>query len=333
MGKPKQGIYKAIPEPKADLASLLKAVQALRENVQTLTGQNTNVEGLDERVTKIIAKAENSFSQYYSNVQVVAKKNYAMSQRIEEVNAAIDDGWANGKIIFKAQAAPGAFKAKYSLMLTASADGADQGPEVETGFSILAEDVGGVRTSSIGFTASQFMLHDPTDNNPKPVFKYLDNVFRFNVPVEVRSGNLAFNSATLLQNAVGLVPTSAFVQTTAIDHIDGASYWVFAQFDGRPDAQYNTSAAMTDTPRLRIFAFNPDTADLVQLRENPISYSVQALSGGGFTYRFLYTGVTLTHTPPNSWARIRFRVYVVDAQAFSGTITIPLTITAMASKR
>lgn len=333
--KTRNANYRAIPDSKPDLMSLHRAVEALRANVETLTGQNPNVESVDERINRVVARSENSFSQYYSNVQVVAKKNFALSERIDEVNATVNDGFANGRIKFKATAAPSGYTAEYDLVLTAQGSGDDQGPEVKTGFSLLAQVVGGVRESSIKFRASQFKLVDPNDDSPKPVFNYTGGVFRFNVPVRVVTGDLANNAATFIASNTAVYNSSGdFATTGAIDHVAGASYWVFGEFDGAPGANYTSPGAIPTAalPKLHITAYNIDTAVSVTVKTKSVQYVAQSLSGGGFTYNFLYTGNSYVFTPPNGWVNFAFRVTLLNDGSTFG-ISMPLTITAMTSKR
>lgn len=213
--------YPAIPEPTQDVAALLKTVAALKQAVMILTGQaNPNTKGIDEQYTDLRSTTGNVNARFTQYVEVSSAQNRALVQRTTTLESEVDqntakiteverttsdaisavatrvttleanteDGFASGSLKFEASASPGEFVAAYDLVLTANG--------AKSGFSVFAKNIGGTLTSGIVFTASQFTLFDPM-RGVAPVFNYQDNLFKFNVPVQIRDIDLKVGAANV----------------------------------------------------------------------------------------------------------------------------------------
>jgi hypothetical protein len=253
--------FPAIPEPTVDPQTMLQTVQAMRQTVQTLTGQrNPNKPSIVDAAAANATKLEQLAEQFVADGQATARI-------IDEVEATANGISAGGKLKFIATAGPQGYYAQYNLALKAG--------NAISGFSVLAgKDENGNNISAINFTAEKFQLFDPTLNNGQPkgptqVFSYFQGVFRFNVPVEVLGGQIEVagcsNSVLVTNDDANAVQLEAQITTRPNAQID-----IYGQFDGQPDVSFPFQAG---SKLLSLERTNPDGSVTV-LRNTRVQFYV-----------------------------------------------------------
>src|SRR5215207_2895450 len=189
------------------LAASVTSEQIARVNADGALAANI----LTVQANYIAADAVISASVTSEQVARVAADG-ALAADITLLEASYNDISASGQIYFAAKAGPTGSSAAYGLYLTAGSAFA--------GFEILALSAGG---SAINMTADKLMFSD--SGTATAVFDYgvsTPGVFTFNVPVEVRNGDLAANSVSNTVISTGNVASGAYLVTPPLTIRDGA---------------------------------------------------------------------------------------------------------------
>ncbi|WP_262268619.1 hypothetical protein [Microvirga yunnanensis] len=143
----------------------------------------TTVVNLNTRLTEVRSDTDGNSASIVEETNARTSADEALAEQITTVEASVGNFTAGGQVYFGARATPAGAEAAYGIYLTAG--------NAFTGFEMIAKSDG---TSAIGLSANQLYFTDSgTGTN---VFSYTGGVFRFNVPVEVRTGELAPNAAT-----------------------------------------------------------------------------------------------------------------------------------------
>ncbi|MDE4913464.1 hypothetical protein PQI07_22550 [Methylobacterium sp. 092160098-2] len=296
----KKFTFPTIPEPTADPAALLQTLQAMRQVVQTLTGQrNTNTPSVVDQLAEANTKLNRIQEQFTVDGQSTARI-------IDEVQAKANGITAGGKLKFIATAGPEGYYASYKLVLTAG--------NATSGFEVLAKrNPDGSSTSVINFTAEKFQLYDPTLNNgqakgPTQVFSYFQGVFRFNVPVEVLGDQLEVagvtNSVLVTNDQANAQQLEAQITTRKFAQMD-----IYAQFDGQPDKGYPVSAG---TKLLSLERTNPD-GSVTLLRNTRVQFFTVRTSDDAQIY-FSLTHIMYRDTPTPGLNTYRVKMINGEAQ-------------------
>lgn len=85
----------SIPEPRAEVEALLKTVQALKENIEILTGNRSkNTEGIANKLIDLESQTGSARARFTSFVTVQTTANYAMIDKTDIMQVEIDQNRA-----------------------------------------------------------------------------------------------------------------------------------------------------------------------------------------------------------------------------------------------
>ena len=201
-----------------DLSTRVTTVQDQTDgntaSIVTETMARTDADtALASEITTLTATVNGNTASISEEATARADADGALSTRIDTVEAESGAGLANGQIYFAAMSSPPAgATAAFGVYLTAGS--------AFTGLTLVAKSDG---TSAIALNAGQFTLDD--SGTATNVFTYSGGVFTFNVPVVVRTQDLAPNSVIVWQEddyppqtlASGLGAASGTLGTWAVN--------------------------------------------------------------------------------------------------------------------
>ena len=149
---------------------------------EEVTARTSEDEALAEYILTVQAHVDDVSATVTETIVAYTSADSALAERIDSVEASSGSGLANGQIYFAAMSSPptGA-TAAYGVYLTAGS--------AFTGLTLIAKSDG---TSAIAFNAGQFTLDD--SGTATNVFTYSGGIFTFNVPVVVRTQDIAANA-------------------------------------------------------------------------------------------------------------------------------------------
>lgn len=210
--------YPAIPEPTPDVNALLNTVRQLKEAVELMTGQRGEEHSFANQTKTIQRQFGNSSAKFTQELKVQAGNTTALASQITTVAAFANGINANGEIKFEAKSTPGGATASYGLFLTAG--------DKFAGLEVIATSGG---DAAINFTADQFRLNNDGSGLSEQVFEYDsgDGVFRFFVPVEMLTEDIALSAVT--NAASGFTDVGAGIDLSVpMDTIDDSTVFVIA---------------------------------------------------------------------------------------------------------
>jgi hypothetical protein len=226
--------YPAIPEPNLDINALLNTVKQLKEAVELMTGQRGSQFSFANQTKTLQRQFGNASAKFTQQIKVLASStgastawiatfesnfgvngadiatefttqagvNSAQATMNTTLSAGVADATASGQIRLVATAAPSGVTASYAIELQTTT----LGVWAQTG--LYLDLIGGV--SRLRIVVDQFHMTDPGYNggDATEVFAYDsgDGVFRFFVPVEIITDEIALNAVT---NAASDVQTVA----------------------------------------------------------------------------------------------------------------------------
>jgi hypothetical protein len=192
--------YPAIPEPTTRRQCSPQHGAAAEGSCRADDGAARRVSSRSPTQTKTLQRQFGNASAKFTQADQGAGGNTtALAAQITSVEAVANGISANGEIKFEAKSTPGGATASYGLFLTAG--------DKFAGFEVIATSGG---DAAINFTADQFRLGDTGTSDQ--VFEYDsgDGVFRFFVPVEMVTEDIA--AAAVTNIASGLADVGSGVQ-------------------------------------------------------------------------------------------------------------------------
>ena len=181
-------------EVKEQFEKLFQSFDDLRPLVERLLVNTQLSNATFETVRRRIEAAQGASQAYFEeNIAVIASELEAVAAQITEVYAAIDDGFAQGRIEFRAAANQSGVDARFAVALRGSTSEAFK----ESGFFLELYTVGGVQRSRFAVLADQFVV---TDGNSST----LPMVFEGGV-LKLQIANIGTVTAGLIQSSNGKV--------------------------------------------------------------------------------------------------------------------------------
>lgn len=274
---------------------------------------------LAERAAELEADMYQNSGRVSSVERASVGRDNALGEQIGEVSASVGAGFANGRIAFRASAGPAGYTASYDLTLTAEATG---GSEALAGMSVLAKALpNGGSEGSIAFTANTFMLFDP-QFGPIPVFRYANGLFTFNVPVEVRTGDIARRAITIPyfnRNGAGNGGGTATILITITD--TDTLVDITADFDGQPLTSFPFQAA---DQKITLARVRTDGAHYATVQQKNIPFFISG-NNENRAVSFLYVGMSAQDMPPEPGD---YYYQVTTSHGYG-----PMTLKILAAKR
>lgn len=184
--------------------------------------------------------------------------------------------WATAQMELVATSGIGGAAAEFSWQLRAF------GSNFPVGMTAyLSSGVGG-----IAFTAQQFSLTDPSylGGTPGNVFNYTFGKWRFNVPVELDTGELALNSVTSIASNLGVIAGSSLGVTKTF--YGGTNAMVIVTLEGAGGLSPAASAAQTIVQRTYNFYVDSVLTDNIKAYDVVVgsnSAVVRDAAGSGTT--------------------------------------------------
>lgn len=287
-------------DPKTGLAT-----QATLDNEFFLaTAIKGQLQALDHAV--ILAQSDADDAQASVLIEAIARSNgdSALSAAVTfeaTARANADTSLASAVISSEARSTGGsAATAQMQLVATAGIPGAaaefswqlrTSGSNYPVGMTAYAS--GGV--GKIAFTAQQFSLTDPSylGGAPDNVFSYSAGKWRFGVPVELNTGELAGNSVTSIASNSGIIAGS--VLSVSKSFYGGTDAMVIVTLETAGGLSPVPSAAQTVVQRTYTFHVDGTPIDTITAYDSVVganSATVRDAAGSGTTVVVgaLYTG-------------------------------------------
>jgi len=155
-------------EVKEQFEKLFQSFDDLRPLVERLLVNTQLSSATFETVRRRIEAAQGASQAYFEeNIAVIASELEAVAAQITEVYAAIDDGFAQGRIEFRAAANQSGVDARFAVALRGSTSQAFK----ESGFFLELYTVGGVQRSRFAVLADQFVVTDGSNSTLPMVFE------------------------------------------------------------------------------------------------------------------------------------------------------------------
>lgn len=168
----------------------------------------SNIVATDQRIDQVKATADGASAAVTTETQARISADGALALRIDSVEAYVGDATAEGQIYFAAKAGPAGSIAAYGLYLTAN--------NTFTGFEAVAASDGtsyiALKAGSVEIEASEFKLTDA--GTAQNVFNYMGEVFTFNVPVQIRTGDILDGAVSTVWQGLDSSSHTAFVDAT-----------------------------------------------------------------------------------------------------------------------
>lgn len=181
-------------EVKEQFEKLFQSFDDLRPLVERLLVNTQLSNATFETVRRRIEAAQGASQAYFEeNIAVIASELEAVAAQITEVYAAIDDGFAQGRIEFRAAANQSGVDARFAVALRGSTSEAFK----ESGFFLELYTVGGVQRSRFAVLADQFVVTDGSNST-------LPMVFEGGV-LKLQIANIGTVTAGLIQSSNGKV--------------------------------------------------------------------------------------------------------------------------------
>lgn len=206
----------------------------------------------------------------------------ALQSQVTTVTATANGATASGQVYLAALSAPTGYSAVYGWKLTAG--------NQFLGMQATLDSTG---NAGIAFYASQFALIDPSYNGgaPQTVFSYAGGVFTFNVPVEVRTGDIGANQITQSATGTGISTSSASITTT------GGTVVVQVTVEGTPSSP-NTTSLHGSVSVTRSTLGTLKTIPLNVVQDTHYSFKADGTNNGStILYAMLSTPMTVIDTP------------------------------------
>jgi len=181
-------------EVKEQFQKLFQSFDDLRPLVERLLVNTQLTDATFETAKRRLEAAQGASQAYFEeNIAVIASELEAVAAQITEVYAAIDDGFAQGRIEFRAAANQSGVDARFAVALRGSTSEAFK----ESGFFLELYTVGGVQRSRFAVLADQFVVTDGSNST-------LPMVFEGGV-LKLQIANIGTVTAGLIQSSNGKV--------------------------------------------------------------------------------------------------------------------------------
>lgn len=155
-------------EVKEQFQKLFQGLDDLRPIVERLL-TNTQLADASFETSKRRLEAQQGASQAYfeENIAVIASELEAVAAQITDVYAAIDEGFAQGRVEFRAAANQSGVDARFAVALRGSVNDTFK----ESGFFLELYTVGGVQRSRFAVMADQFVVTNGATSSLPMVFE------------------------------------------------------------------------------------------------------------------------------------------------------------------
>jgi hypothetical protein len=179
-------------EVKEQFQKLFQSLDDLRPLVERLLTNTQLSDATFETMRRRIEAAQGASQAYFEeNIAVIASELEAVAAQITEVYAAIDEGFAQGRIEFRAAANQSGVDARFAVALRGSVNDAFK----ESGFFLELYTVGGVQRSRFAVMADQFVVTNGSTSTLPMVFE--------NGVLKLQIANIGTVTAGLLQSPNG----------------------------------------------------------------------------------------------------------------------------------
>lgn len=180
--------YPGIPDPTADIGSLLETVKRLKEAVEMLTGQR----GQGDRVEYSVQGMLREIQQGNSRVLELTEIGDGLASRMDLVETQTNDVSAEGQVVIRAETNPSGYKAYFGVYLKAAVD-STPGSERRAGMHLgLTNADGGVFTLDV----DKFQIRDNSSGTATSIFTYGSGIFTLTGNVQIFGGLLVDGSIT-----------------------------------------------------------------------------------------------------------------------------------------
>ena len=155
-------------EVKEQFEKLFQSLDDLRPLVERLLTNTQLSDATFETMRRRIEAAQGASQAYFEeNIAVIASELEAVAAQITDVYAAIDEGFAQGRIEFRAAANQSGVDARFAVALRGSTSDAFK----ESGFFLELYTSGGVQRSRFAVMADQFVVTNGTTSTLPMVFE------------------------------------------------------------------------------------------------------------------------------------------------------------------
>jgi len=155
-------------EVKDQFQKLFQGLDDLRPLVERLLTNTQLSDATFETAKRRLEAAQGASQAYFEeNIAVIASDLEAMAVQITEVYAAIDDGFAQGRIEFRAAANQSGVDARFAVALRGSVEDEFK----ESGFFLELYTVSGVQRSRFAVMADQFVVTDGSNSTLPMIFE------------------------------------------------------------------------------------------------------------------------------------------------------------------
>lgn len=181
-------------EVKEQFEKLFQSLDDIRPLVERLLTNTQLSDATFETMRRRIEAAQGASQAYFEEqIAVIATDLDAMAVQITDVYAAIDEGFAQGRIEFRAAANQSGVDARFAVALRGSTSDVFK----ESGFFLELYTVGGIQRSRFAVMADQFIVTDGSNNTLPMVFE--DGVLKLQI------ANIGTVTAGLIQSSNGKV--------------------------------------------------------------------------------------------------------------------------------
>nr|CAD6411172.1 hypothetical protein REQ54_00844 [Rhizobium sp. Q54] len=190
-------------EVKEQFEKLFQSLDDLRPLVERLLTNTQLSDATFETMRRRIEAAQGASQAYFEeNIAVIASELEAMAVQITDVYAAIDEGFAQGRIEFRAAANQSGVDARFAVALRGSTSDVFK----ESGFFLELYTVAGVQRSRFAVMADQFVVTNGATSTLPMVFE--------NGVLKLQIANIGTVTAGLIQSTNGKMVinlSSAFI--------------------------------------------------------------------------------------------------------------------------